>query len=193
MPGHRALRVRSPQARTRRSHDPQQPPDLCAARSDAWRPPTPPCAPPPCAAARAAHHPAHRHKLVLPAICLLTEDLNPNRFTQDLGHDLAIRAVLVHRRVGLDLRAINRDHPHRHQPRLPTQPQHIIKQPGDLGLMPAAELRDRRVIRTALIHRLRGARRPRLIGAPATPSSRTARPRVPLPGSAAGCPVFVGI
>ena len=53
-------------------------------------------------------------KLVLPTICLL-------RLTQDLQRDLAIRAVLIHRRVRLDLRPVDRDHPDRHQPSLPAQ------------------------------------------------------------------------
>ena len=62
---------------------------------------------------------------------------------------LAVAAVLIHRRVRLDLRPIDRDHPDRHQPRLTAQPEHVIKQLRDLALVPAAELRDRRVIRRA--------------------------------------------
>ena len=66
---------------------------------------------------------------------------------QDLPDHARVGAVLIHRRVRLDLRPVDHDHPDRHQPRLPAQPQHLIKQLGDLGLVPAAELRDRRVIR----------------------------------------------
>lgn len=41
------------------------------------------------------------------------------------------------------------DHPHRQKPGLPSQTEHIIEQLSDLALVPAATLRDRRVIRRA--------------------------------------------
>jgi hypothetical protein len=69
--------------------------------------------------------------------------------TQDVFDPPAVGAVLIHRRVRLELRPIDRDHPDRHQARLPTQPQHLTKQPSDLRFMTAAELRDRRMIRAA--------------------------------------------
>jgi hypothetical protein len=75
-------------------------------------------------------------ELILPAICLLG-------LPQDLPRRPAVGAVLIHRRVRLDLRPIDHDHPDRHQPGLLAQPEHLMKQLGDLGLMPAAELRDR--------------------------------------------------
>src|SRR6202020_864486 len=82
-------------------------------------------------------------KLVLATICLLS-------LTQDLQRDLAIRAVLIHRRVRLDLRPVDRDHPDRHQTSLPAQAEHVIKQPSEIELVPAAELRNRGVIRCPL-------------------------------------------
>ena len=121
MPQHRdrAPTRDPPPARRRSRSSPTARP--LRSRSGASRPPAPACGPPGCAAARAAHRHALAVELVLPAICLLG-------LAQDLGHDLAIGAVLIHRRVGLDLRPIDRDHPDRHQPRLPTQPEHVIKQ-----------------------------------------------------------------
>jgi hypothetical protein len=67
-------------------------------------------------------------------------------FAQDVLDQAAVAAVLVHRRVRFDLRRVDRDHPDRHQPRLPTKPKDIVEQRCDLGLMTATELRDRRVI-----------------------------------------------
>ncbi len=65
------------------------------------------------------------------------------RFAQDLRDQVPVGAVLIHRRVRLDLRPIDRDHPHRHQPRLATKPEHVVEQLRDLDLVAAAELRDR--------------------------------------------------
>jgi hypothetical protein len=47
----------------------------------------------------------------------------------------------------LDPGPIDRDHPHQHQPYLPTQPEHIIKQLSDPDLPPPAKLCNRRMIR----------------------------------------------
>ena len=66
---------------------------------------------------------------------------------EDLRDDPLIAAVLIARRVGLDLRPVDRDHPNRHQPRLAAEPQHPDEQLGQRGLVAPAELRDRRVIR----------------------------------------------
>jgi len=68
---------------------------------------------------------------------------------QDLTDELAVVAILIHRRAGLDLDSVDRDHTDRHQPRFPAQPQHLVKQFADLGLVATTELRDRGVIRTA--------------------------------------------
>ncbi len=70
-------------------------------------------------------------------------------FAQDVFDQPAVAAVLIHRRVRLDLRPIDRDHPNRHQGRLPTQTKHLVKQPRDLRFMTPAELRDRRMVRAA--------------------------------------------
>ncbi|HET8978565.1 MAG TPA: hypothetical protein VFN87_10420, partial [Solirubrobacteraceae bacterium] len=68
---------------------------------------------------------------------------------QDLADQLAVVAVLIHRRAGLDLRPIDRDHPDRYQPGLPAEREHVIKELADLSLVPATELRNGRVIRAA--------------------------------------------
>ncbi len=70
-------------------------------------------------------------------------------FTENLLDQPAVGAVLIHRRVRLDLRPVDRDHSDRHQPRLPTQAQNVVEQLRDLSLVTTAELRDRRVIRRA--------------------------------------------
>ena len=112
----------------------------CAPPSAAWRPPAPGCGPPRCAAARAAHRPRIAIELVLTPVGLL-------RFAQDLPDQLAVGAVLIHRRVRLDLRPIDRDHPDRHQPASRHSPSTSSNSSAISALVPAAELRDRRVIR----------------------------------------------
>ena len=77
---------------------------------------------------------------VLPAVGLLS-------LLEDVRDQLLVRAVRAPRRVRADLRAIDRDHPDLHQPRLLAQRQHLGKQLAERPLMPATELRDRRVIR----------------------------------------------
>ena len=49
---------------------------------------------------------------------------------QQLPGDPLIAAVRIHRCVRRDLRAIDRDHPNVHQPRLLTHPEHVSEQPG---------------------------------------------------------------
>ena len=66
---------------------------------------------------------------------------------QQFARDPLIAAVRVHRGIRRDLRAIDRDHPDVHQPRLRTQPQNIREQVSQRRLVPLTELRDRRVIR----------------------------------------------
>ena len=56
------------------------------------------------------------------------------RLAQNLTDQVPIGAVLIHRRVRLDLRPIDRDHPDRHQPGLPAQAEDIVKQLLDLAL-----------------------------------------------------------
>jgi hypothetical protein len=75
-------------------------------------------------------------ELILALIFLLS-------FAEDVPDQAAVAAVLIHRRVRLDLRPIDRDHPDRHQPRFAAETEHVIKQLGDVSLMPTAELRDR--------------------------------------------------
>src|ERR1035441_9658666 len=60
--------------------------------------------------------------------------------------DLAVAAVLMMRRCGRDLRAVDRDNTDLHQPGLRTQPQHLGEQVTDRGLMTHAKPGDRRVI-----------------------------------------------
>ena len=95
-----------------------------------------------CAAARATVPAIIAVELVLTAVGLLG-------VAQDVFDQPAIGPVLIHRCVRLDLRPIDRDHPDRHQARLPTQTKDLVKQPGDLRFMAAAELRDRGVVRAA--------------------------------------------
>ena len=73
--------------------------------------------------------------------------IDPLSVAEDLDRDPPVVDVRVARRVRHHLRAINRDHPHRHQPRLPAQLQHTAEQLRQRPLMPDAELRDRRMIR----------------------------------------------
>lgn len=68
-------------------------------------------------------------------------------FIEDLRHERLIGPVLIPRRVCLDRRPIDRDHADRRQPRLRAQRQHAHEHLAQRELVPAAELRDRRVIR----------------------------------------------
>ena len=83
----------------------------------------------------------------LAAVKLVLAPIRLGRLGEDLPRDPAEVAVGVHRRVGRDLRAIDRHHADRHQPRPRAQPQHAREHIGQRPLMPATELRDRRVIR----------------------------------------------
>ena len=66
---------------------------------------------------------------------------------EDLLGDLLVVAVGVMRRVGMHLRAVDRDHPNLDHPGLRAQPEDAAKQPRDRRLMTLPEPRDRRVIR----------------------------------------------
>ena len=50
----------------------------------------------------------------------------------------------------MNLRAVDRDHPDLHQPRLPTEPQHLTEQARQRRLVAHTKTRDRRVIRRLL-------------------------------------------
>ena len=77
---------------------------------------------------------------VLPAVGLLG-------LLEDVGDEPLVGAVRAARRVRADLRAIDRDHPDLDQPGLLAQLEHRAEQLAERPLVPAAELRDRRVIR----------------------------------------------
>jgi hypothetical protein len=77
---------------------------------------------------------------VLPAVGLLS-------LLKDVRDKLLVGAVRTARRVRADLHAIDRDHPNLNQARLLTQRQHLREQLAERSVVPAAELRDRRVIR----------------------------------------------
>ena len=77
---------------------------------------------------------------VLPAVGLLS-------LLEDVRDQLLVGAVRAPRRVRADLHAIDRDHPNLDQARLVAQRQHLAEQLAERPLVPAAELRDRRVIR----------------------------------------------
>ena len=77
---------------------------------------------------------------VLPAVGLLG-------LLEDVRDQLLVGAVRAPRRVRADLHAIDRDHANLDQARLTTQAQHRSEQLAERLLVPAAELRDRRMIR----------------------------------------------
>src|SRR5205085_3151860 len=66
---------------------------------------------------------------------------------EDLGHDRLIAPVAIPRGARAHPRPIDRDLTNPHQPRLPTESEHRHKQLPDRMLVPATELRDRRMIR----------------------------------------------
>jgi hypothetical protein len=65
---------------------------------------------------------------------------------EDLLGDLLIVTVAVMRSVRVNLRAVDRDHPDLHHPRVRTQRQHRAKQARQRVLMTRAKASDRRVI-----------------------------------------------
>jgi hypothetical protein len=69
------------------------------------------------------------------------------RLGEDLASDLLAAAIGLARGVRRGLRAIDRDHPNRHQSRLPAKSQHAREELGKGGLVAHPKLRDRRVIR----------------------------------------------
>ena len=78
-------------------------------------------------------------------LILATVDLGG--LLEDLARDLPEVAVGVDRRVGRDLRAVDRHHPDRRQPRPRAETQHPGEHLAQRALVAAAELGDRRVIR----------------------------------------------
>jgi hypothetical protein len=71
-------------------------------------------------------------------------------FLDDLPRELLEVEVLVARRVGLHLRAVNGDHPNLGQPAARAERQHLAEQAGDRLLMTLNEPSQRRVIRPLL-------------------------------------------
>ena len=65
---------------------------------------------------------------------------------QNLRRDLLIAARRIPRRVGMDLRPVDRDHPDLDQPGLRAQRQHLPEQVRERVLVTDPEARDRRVI-----------------------------------------------
>jgi hypothetical protein len=65
---------------------------------------------------------------------------------EDLAGDLLVAAVGAHRRVGLDLGAVQRDHADRHQARLGAEAEDLAEQVTERVLVADAEACDRRVI-----------------------------------------------
>src|ERR1019366_9313350 len=73
--------------------------------------------------------------------------IDPLRLIKDLRDDPRIRAILITRRARPDLRAVDRDHPNRHQPSFLAEHEDLDEQLADRDLVTAAKLRDRRMIR----------------------------------------------
>ena len=71
-------------------------------------------------------------------------------FFDDLARELPVIEVLIARRVGMDLRAVHRDHPDLDQSAARAQRQHLAEQARDRVLVALQEPRHRRVIRPLL-------------------------------------------
>ena len=82
-----------------------------------------------------------------PAVLLILLTIDPIGLRQDLADDPPVVIGRLLRSVRAQLRPIDRDHTHAHQPRLRAQLQHAVEQAGQRLLMPLAKARDRRVIR----------------------------------------------
>jgi hypothetical protein len=83
-------------------------------------------------------------------IALVLGGIDLARLLQDLAGELLVVQVAVMRRVCMNLRAVDRDHPDLHEPRLPTEPQHLAEQARQGRLVAHTKPRDRRVIRRLL-------------------------------------------
>ena len=95
---------------------------------------------------------------------------------EDLARDLLVIARRPLGRVGMDLRAVDRDDPDAHHPRVRAQPQHLPEQLAQRALVADPEARDRGVIR-----RLVGGDHPErdvLAAAPLDPPRRALADRV---------------
>ena len=68
------------------------------------------------------------------------------RLLDDLARELLVVEVRVARRVGLQLRAVDRDHADLRQPAARAQRQHLAEQPRDRVLVALDKPRERRVI-----------------------------------------------
>jgi hypothetical protein len=84
------------------------------------------------------------------AVELILRGVDRPGLLDDLARELLVVEILVARRVGLHLRAVNGDHADLDQPAARAQREHLAEQPGDRLLMALHEPRQRRVVRALL-------------------------------------------
>jgi len=96
--------------------------------------------------------PHRRQQLVAArlAVALVLGRVDRLGLLDDLARQLLVVQVLIARRVGMHLRAVDGDHPDLREPAARAQREHLTEQTGDRLLVALDEPRERRVVRALL-------------------------------------------